>query len=282
MHSIHDEPGLVARDCVCGHGRRSPVFAGEYRRARIAVNLAGAFHARSSGGEALIAPSSMLVGNPAAAYEFRHVDDGGDRSIVFEYGEALLDEVAGCYPGRHRAAAPFRRVAIPPSAATTEVVVLAEEAVRTGDREAVREAALVAAGAALTAGRDAAPRTSIWSPAHARRVARSVRFIEVHSAGDCSLETLAAEAGVSRYHFLRLFRAMTGQTPRQALIAVRLRAAANDLRASRKPVTEVALDAGFGDLSHFTTSFSRAFGVSPRAYRLTASRGGGRTRPAPR
>jgi AraC-like DNA-binding protein len=36
-------------------------------------------------------------------------------------------------------------------------------------------------------------------------------------------------------------------------------------------VTDVALDAGFGDISHFTTSFRRAFGVSPRRYRAAAN-----------
>jgi AraC family transcriptional regulator len=51
------------------------------------------------------------------------------------------------------------------------------------------------------------------------------------------------------------------------VIATRLRTAAGLLRGTRAPILDVALDVGFGDLSHFTTSFTRAFGVSPARYR---------------
>jgi len=154
--------------------------------------------------------------------------------------------------------------------ATPAAWVLAEEAQRGGDAEALRETAMVAAGIALSAGRDVDPDVPPWSGAQAGRVARSLRFVEAHSAGDCSLEMLARHAGLSRYHFLRVFRAVTGQTPRQHLIATRLRSAALALKGTRKPVTQIALDVGFGDLSHFISSFSRTFGVSPRAYRRRA------------
>ena len=62
---------------------------------------------------------------------------------------------------------------------------------------------------------------------------------------------------------------MTGQTPRQVVIATRLGAAAALLRTTRRPVVRIALEVGFGDLSHFMASFARAFGVSPGSYRAT-------------
>jgi len=251
VHTLLDEPGLAVRDVVCGHGRRSPTFAGEYPRACIAMVLSGAFHARSSAGDVLVAPATLLLGNAAQAYEYRHVDDGGDRSLLFEYG----DEVARFEP----AAAP----AAPP------LVALAERALRDGDAEALREVALLAAGAAHAA---AGERRPAWSRAQAARVARALRYIEAHSDEDCSLAALASQAGLSRYHFLRIFRGVTGKTPRQHLIATRLRSAAAALARTRLPVTRVALDAGFGDLSHFIASFSRAFGASPRTYRASARR----------
>lgn len=250
VHTLLDEPGLAVRDVVCGHGRRSPTFGGEYPRARIAMILSGAFHARSSAGDVLVAPATLLLGNAAQAYEYRHVDDGGDRSLLFEYAD--LD--------------PFGRAAAPASAA---LVVLAEEALREDDAEKLREAALLAADAARSPGGD---RRSPWSRAQAARVARALRYIEAHSDEDCSLAALASQAGLSRYHFLRIFRAVTGRTPRQHLIATRLRSAASALARTRKPVTRVALEAGFGDLSHFIASFTRAFGASPRAYRGITSR----------
>jgi len=87
---------------------------------------------------------------------------------------------------------------------------------------------------------------------------------------DCSLDTLADIARLTSFHFLRMFRAVTGQTPRQLVIATRLGVAATALRGSRARITDVALEAGFGDLPYFTTSFTRAFELSPRAYRARA------------
>jgi AraC-like DNA-binding protein len=239
------------RDVVCGHGRRSPTFGGQYRRARIALVLSGAFHARSSSGDVLVAPGTLLLGNAAQAYEYRHVDDGGDRSLLFEYDDEL---------------AHFRQAAVPADAA---LVVLAAEALRGGDAEALREVAFLARARASGA---TEARRPAWSRAQAGRVARTLRYIEAHSDEDCSLAALASQVGLSRYHFLRVFRAVTGTTPRQHLIATRLRAAAAALARTRRPVTRVALEAGFGDLSHFIASFSRAFGRSPRAFRALGAR----------
>jgi AraC family transcriptional regulator len=254
VHTLLEEPGLAVREVVCGHGRRSPTFAGEYPCARIVMILSGAFHARSSAGDVLVAPATLLLGNAAQAYEYRHVDDGGDRSIMFEYDEATLGG------GR------FRRAALPASA---RLVSLADEALRDSDPEALREAAHVAAGVASFGDREV---SSPWSRAQAARVARILRYVEAHSDEDCSLAALASRAGLTRYHFLRVFRAITGKTPRQHLIAMRLRSAATALTRTSKPVTRVALEAGFGDLSHFIASFTRAFGSTPRACRAISRR----------
>jgi transcriptional regulator GlxA family with amidase domain len=110
-------------------------------------------------------------------------------------------------------------------------------------------------------------RVAAASPAHVRRVSEVLRYIEAHHAEDCSLDTLASRARLSRFHLVRVFRAITGQTPRQVVIATRLRAAAALLRTTRASILDVALDVGFGDLSHFTASFGRAFSVSPGEYR---------------
>jgi AraC-like DNA-binding protein len=81
---------------------------------------------------------------------------------------------------------------------------------------------------------------------------------------------MARIAGLSRYHFLRTFKAVTGITPHQWLLRARLRDAARRLATSRDPVTEIALDVGFEDLSNFIRSFRSEFGVSPSRYRATA------------
>jgi AraC-like DNA-binding protein len=74
-----------------------------------------------------------------------------------------------------------------------------------------------------------------------------------------------------------------GVTPHQYLVAARLRRAARLLADPERPVTEVAFEAGFGDLSHFVRTFRRATGVSPGRFRRLprAERKFLQARPAP-
>jgi AraC family transcriptional regulator len=273
MHALLHTEAFDVWDCVCHRGVRSPVSEGEHSRAHVSVILGGAFHARSSRGAVLAGPGALLLGNAGDGYAYRHVDDGGDRSVVFGYAEAFLDEVEGSLGARLRERRAFARACIPASTASVDAVVLTREALCTGAPEALREAALTVAAAAWTGDRGGATSVKVPTAAQARRVTRTLRYVEAHSAEDCSLDTLAAHAGLSRFHFLRLFRAMTGQTPRQFVIATRLRVAATLLRTTRTPITEVSLEAGFGDLAHFTASFTRTFGAAPRAYRKRHARG---------
>jgi AraC family transcriptional regulator len=92
----------------------------------------------------------------------------------------------------------------------------------------------------------------------------------MHANQDINLQTLAAQAGLSVYHYLRVFAAVLGVTPHQYLLRCRLRKAARLLADEDRAITEIALDVGFADLSNFVRSFRRAAGVSPRAYRQTA------------
>ena len=100
------------------------------------------------------------------------------------------------------------------------------------------------------------------------RIVEVVHYVERHYAEPCSLGHLAVMAGLSRFHFLRRFRAATGVSPHQYIIALRLRAAAERLRSTADPVTSIALDVGFNDLSHFNLLFRRSFGAAPKQWRM--------------
>lgn len=78
---------------------------------------------------------------------------------------------------------------------------------------------------------------------------------------------LAAAAGLSRGHFSREFRRVFGEPPHQYLRGRRLERAAALLRTTDRSVTTICLDVGFASIGSFTTSFTRAFGRSPTAYR---------------
>jgi len=82
-----------------------------------------------------------------------------------------------------------------------------------------------------------------------------------------SVGALAREAGMSPYHFLRTFRRVAGMPPHQFVLRLRLNRAAIRLRTTQEPISAIALDAGFADLSTFNRRFRRIMGVTPGAYR---------------
>jgi AraC-like DNA-binding protein len=106
------------------------------------------------------------------------------------------------------------------------------------------------------------------TPADERRISATLRFIEAGAGERLSLEQLASVAQMSEFHFLRVFKEVTGVTPHQYVLRSRLREAALRLRTRRDDVLEIALVTGFGDLSNFNQAFRAEFGVSPSQFRL--------------
>jgi AraC-like DNA-binding protein len=78
---------------------------------------------------------------------------------------------------------------------------------------------------------------------------------------------LARAAHLSEAHFSREFRRAFGETPHQYLLTRRLERAAALLRNTDRSVAEICLAVGLRSVGSFTTSFGRAYGVSPTAYR---------------
>ena len=81
--------------------------------------------------------------------------------------------------------------------------------------------------------------------------------------------TIAKVAHLSPAHFSREFRRAFGETPHQYLLTRRLERAASLLRTTDRTVTDICLAVGLRSVGSFTTSFGRAFGLSPAVYRST-------------
>jgi AraC-like DNA-binding protein len=103
-----------------------------------------------------------------------------------------------------------------------------------------------------------------------RRAVEAALWLDEHSHEAVDLDAAAKQEGLSTFHFLRLFAAVLGVTPHQYLVRSRLRHAAQLLAEEDLPITDIAYDVGFGDLSNFVRTFGRAAGVSPRRFRRAA------------
>ncbi len=283
-HLLLHGDGIAVQDCVCHLVRESPVSENRFKAHRVALLLGGAFHYESEFGPVLLGPGSMLLGRAGNSYRFRHIDDGGDRSVTFDFSDEFLEDA-------RRSSAPvpradFRAPSVPTSRRTVLATTLIRQALRLNDPEVWEETALLVAMTAIGAPsgaaspRRAANRTRRGNPGadirrsddDHRKVLRALRHMELNHEQDCSLRALADGTGMSVYGFLRLFKALTAQTPRQYLLAMRLRAAATRLIETPAKVLEIAYGAGFGDISHFNQVFSATFGVPPTQFRRQSGR----------
>ncbi len=92
-------------------------------------------------------------------------------------------------------------------------------------------------------------------------------LLEAHLDDEFSLSQLANEAGISEFHFSRLFKKTTGFAPSRFFIRMRMEKARRLLRETSKSVIEVGLDVGYSSPSHFAQIFRREVGVVPSQYR---------------
>ena len=102
-----------------------------------------------------------------------------------------------------------------------------------------------------------------------QRMLRVLVHIQQHLDEALALETLAGLACFSPFHFHRIFKGMVGETLSEHVRRLRLERAAALLKRGARPVTQIALEAGYGSHEAFTRSFHAQFGCSPNQYRTT-------------
>mgnify|MGYP001271519291 CR=1 FL=1 len=98
-------------------------------------------------------------------------------------------------------------------------------------------------------------------------VNRAIQHIERDLQHALTVEEVAASVHYSRFHFVRLFQGMTGETVYDYIRKRRLHEAARELLTTNKTILEIALDYQYQSHEAFSRSFKRAFGQCPRSYR---------------
>lgn len=101
---------------------------------------------------------------------------------------------------------------------------------------------------------------------HTEQLKSSLRYIRKNYGRTVTLEALAEAANMSPKYFCRFFKEMVNRTPIDYLNYYRIERACDRLVSSDQPITEIALDCGFNDLSYFIKTFKRYKELSPRQY----------------
>jgi AraC-like DNA-binding protein len=257
---------ISVSDYRCSAGPDDKPFVELHSRHSISYVRKGSFGCRIRGRSFELVTGSILVGHPGDEYLCTHDHHVcGDECLSFFLVPELVETIGD------RAEA-WRSGSVPP---LPELMVLGElaQAAATGRSDI----GLDEVGTAFAARFVGVVSSQVPKPTRAlardrRRAVETALWIDAHSHQPINLESAAAEAGLSPFHFLRLFSSVLGVTPHQYLVRSRLRHAARLLADDGRPITDVAFDVGFGDLSNFVRTFHRAAGVSPRAFRQ-ASRG---------
>jgi len=258
--------GWIVEDVVCTSGPRDRPFEERHSHVAIAMVVAGSFQYRSDDGSAtrreLMTPGSLLLGNPGQPFECGHEHGAGDRCLSFRYTADYFESLAA--PAGPR----LRVLRLPPVRALSPLVARACAGLAGSVSGPWEELSIKLAARTLEVVGGVSLYPSGAPPSAVARVTRTVRAIEHHPHTGLGLTSLAREAGLSPYHFLRTFERLTSVTPHQYVLRARLREAAMRLAADSARVLDIALDSGFGDVSNFNRAFRAEFGVSPRAYRL--------------
>ena len=230
----------------------------------IAAVLDGIFTYRSTQGRALLTPGSLLLGNDGACFECGHEHSIGDRCIAFHFDADTMADIATTLKGSVRTT--FYAPRLPPIEALLPVLAQARTLDPATDPLRAEDLALEIAARALTLDLDIQQ-----APVDARderRVARAIGIIRERYAEPLTISELAALVGLGRRRFATTFRQTVGVTPYNYILNLRLAEAARRLRQrDGVPVIQIALDAGFGDLSEFTRRFHARFGLPPARYR---------------
>lgn len=258
--------GWMVEDVVCTAGPRDRPFEEHHAQACVAIVMEGTFQYRSRAGRALMVPGSLFLGNAGQHFECSHEHGVGDRCLSFHYDADYFEGLAAD-AGAPRAMRRFPLPCVPPVRDLAAVVARGCAGLAEPGSVAWEELSIELATRAIRCANGDLVLAGSSSLASEARVSRIARMIEREPDAPHELSALAAEAGLSRYHFLRKFAQLTGSTPHQYILRARLRRAATRLALENKPVVEVALDCGFGDVSNFNHAFRAEFGMSPRKYR---------------
>src|SRR3984957_11993589 len=257
--------GWSLHEIVCRAGPSDRPFEERHDGFSVSAVVGGNFTYRSDAGQGLLYPGALLLGNNGSCFECGHAHGIGDRCISLNVHEEQFSEIAAAATSTSRFR--FSAPSLPPSLKALPIITHMEALSCAPSSLRSEELALriiERAIAAMTGDQDHA---AVPSGRETRRVIEAIRLVESDAAQPLELKDMAAVAGMSTYHFLRVFRRLTGMTPHQYLISARLRRAALALTSSRRPVIPGAPDAGFGDLSTFNKTFRAVFGRTPTEYR---------------
>lgn len=273
--TLYRAPSLSIVDITC-RAHPHPLGAEEASDDHMVVFVrAGAF-VRKVGDRALFAdPTHVLFFTRGQSYRVAHPFEGGDACTVLATSTETLVEIgrrhAPRFAGNPDAPFPTLQVRSTPRGVLLHYSLVV--GLRRGELDALatHELALELLDEVLGAARPeqaaACGLATAVSPARRDLAEATKAILLAHYQSPPSLDELARALGCSPFHLSRTFSRTVGVPLRRHLDRLRLRLALERLASGAADLTDLALDLGYADHSHFTNAFRREFGVPPSVFR---------------
>lgn len=240
---------------------------GQHKETSLSYVRAGSLVYRAGSKTAELVAGAILIGRRGIEYTCTHPSsDAGGECLSFRYASDLIDAM-----GIREDA--LRIGGVPPTAELMVLGELAQSAANGNSDLGLDEIGITFAARLAEALSARKLHSSAGTENDRRRAREAALWIDTHAHEPVDLETAAAVAGMGPHHFLRVFARCLGVTPHQYLIRCRLRRAARLLAEDLRSIGDIALEAGFGDISNFTRTFHRVARMSPRRFRVLARSG---------
>lgn len=260
--TLLESESLSIYDLRCSAGPSDRPFAEMHRRHSISYVRRGSFGCRTGGHDYELVAGSLFVGRPGREYTASHQHHGcGDECLSFKFSSGFVE----CF-----AANVWDLASVPPLPRLMVLGELAQAAADGRSSVGLDEVALLLARRFAAEVVGEAEKPSSASARERRRAVEAALWLGENATAPVGLEDAARHAGLSPFHFLRVFAKVLGVTPHQYLVRLRLARAAKLLAEEALSVTEVALESGFADLSNFVRTFGRVAGASPKRFRRAA------------
>jgi AraC-like DNA-binding protein len=263
--TLLERPSVTISDFRCTAVPGDAPFRERYHRHSVSYVRKGSFGCHSRGRFFELVAGSVLVGHPGDEYVCTHDHVCGDECLSFFLDPELVDVIGD-------RAEIWQVGAMPPLPELMVLGELAQAAAEGKSDVGLDEVGQLFASRFVEVVSGRSPNVAGATARDRRRAVETALWIDAHSDREIDLEHAAGRAGLSPFHFLRLFSGVLGVTPHQYLVRSRLRHAARRLADEERSITDIAYDVGFSDLSNFVRTFHRAAGVSPLKFRQ-ASRG---------
>jgi AraC-like DNA-binding protein len=263
--TLLQRPTMTVSDFRCSAVPGEKPYPERHHRHSISFVRKGSFGYHCCGNSHELVAGSLLIGSPGTEFVCTHDHVCGDECLSFFFEPELVETIG------ERAEA-WEVGATPPLAELVVLGELAQAAAEGRSDIGLDEVGHLIAQRLIEVVSGNSRKPAKVTARDRRRAVEAALWIDANSHREIELEDAAKHAEVSPFHFLRLFSSVLGVTPHQYLLRSRLRRAARQLADDDKPVTDVAYDVGFNDLSNFVRTFHRAAGVSPLKFRQ-ASRG---------